>query len=84
VVNATDGVGLLSGTPPAEYSDGKNKIQHGIDYTNQIAAQGYTPKLPPMDAIHVENMGVLLYGPGASNNLSQQYYRLLQAALPMF
>jgi hypothetical protein len=74
VTNAADGVNLFSGTPPSEYNDANNKIQHATTYENQIVAKGYTPRLPQLSAAQLENMALVLYGPYASTALAMQYY----------
>jgi hypothetical protein len=77
--NGSDGVNLFSGTPPSEYSDAENKIQHATDYEN-IMIQEYIPgsppslKLPPLSGSNLENMALVLYGPAASNDPTRQYH----------
>src|SRR5579875_974863 len=74
VTNATDGVNLFSGDPPAEYQDNNNKIDYATTYENEIIQEGYTPQLPNLSSTQLENMALLLYGPGASVDLTKQYY----------
>ncbi|MGH7933679.1 MAG: hypothetical protein ACREQN_11020, partial [Candidatus Binataceae bacterium] len=73
MTNATDGMNLFSGTPPAEYQDSKNKIQHATDYENQMRA-AYTPCPPVMTGNQIENMALVLYGGYSSGALTMQFY----------
>ncbi len=73
MTNAADGVNLFSGTPPAEYQDSKNKIQHATDYENEMRA-AYTPSPPVMTGDQIENMALVLYGGDGSSALTTQFY----------
>lgn len=65
VTNAADGVNLFSGSPPSEYQDTQNKIEHATTYENEII-QEYIPTLPQLSATQLENMALVLYGPSGS------------------
>jgi len=80
ITNASDGVNLFSGTPPTEYQDTENKIQHAADLENEMI-QEYVPGAPPsfqlpqLSATQLENMALVLYGPSAHlRDLTLQYY----------
>jgi hypothetical protein len=80
ITNASDGVNLFSGTPPTEYQDTENKIQHAADLENEMI-QEYIPGAPPsfqlpqLSATQLENMALVLYGPSAHlRDLTLQYY----------
>jgi hypothetical protein len=79
--NAADGVGLFSGTPPAEYGTkvhGKlinpNKMQTATSYETDIMSEFPKGALPSLAGYQLENMALLLYGPGASSDPTEQYY----------
>ncbi len=74
VTNAADGVGLFSGTPPAEYALKSNKMQTGSTYESDIIKQYPHGALPTLTGYQLENMALVLYGPDASSDPTQQYY----------
>jgi len=81
VTNAADGVGLFSGTPPAEYGTmvkhkliNPNKMQTAASNETQIMSQYPAGALPTLTGYQLENMALLLYGPDASSDLAEQYY----------
>ena len=79
VTDTGDGVGLFSGTPPTEYNDTKSKMQHAIDYMNEII-QEYVPgplpsgQLPPLSGFQLENQALVLYGPGAPHGAAHDEF----------
>lgn len=78
ITNASDGVKLFSGTPPAEFQDAENKIQHATDYENEMIQEYLsTPPistLPPLPGADLERMALLLYGGFGGGGLTKQYY----------
>ncbi len=81
VTNAADGVGLFSGTPPAEYGTvenhklyNPNKMQIAANYVSEIISEFPKGALPPLTGYQMENMALLLYGPSPSNQPDGQYY----------
>ncbi len=74
VTDAADGVGLFSGTPPAEYSTKSNRMQTAASLEKQIMSQYPRGALPTLTGYQLENMALVLYGPSAKTGLNQQYY----------
>ncbi len=74
ITNAADGVGLFSGTPPAEYGTKSNKMQTAANYEKEIMSSYPHGSLPMLEGWQLEDMALLLYGPGASSDLGKQYW----------
>ena len=70
ITNANDGVNLFSGTPPSEFNDTENKIQHATDYENEMI-QEYIPGPPPPKAAPAFGLGAREYGTATLRRVRQ-------------